>query len=82
MTTFKSQVLRELTEQQTRFAPAARRQSQIANAQKLLGEIDGGKTYPYEYVCYRLTEFRSEAYPALLLPGGSLESKMSSLPMS
>ncbi|MFM8274488.1 MAG: sigma-70 family RNA polymerase sigma factor [Gemmata sp.] len=76
MTTFKSQALRELTEQQTRFAPAARRQSQIGNAQRLLGEIDGGKTYPYQYVCFRLTEFRSEAYPHLFIPGDELKQDL------
>ncbi|MBP3953958.1 sigma-70 family RNA polymerase sigma factor [Gemmata sp. G18] len=73
MNTFKSQVLKELTEQQTRFAPAARRQAQIANAQKLLGEIESGKAYPYQYVCYRVTEYRSDAHLDLLLTGDDLK---------
>lgn len=77
MNTFKNLALRELTEQQTRFAPAARRQSQIANAQKLLSEIEPGKTYPYQYVCFRVTEFRSDAYPDLLIPGDQLKHDLS-----
>jgi RNA polymerase sigma factor (sigma-70 family) len=72
VTEFMTQALKELTEQQMRYAPAARRQVQIANAQKLLAEIDPSKTYPYQYVCFRITEYRSEAYPDLLLVGTDL----------
>ncbi|MCS6866475.1 MAG: sigma-70 family RNA polymerase sigma factor [Gemmataceae bacterium] len=72
MSEFKITALKELTEQQTRYAPTARRQAQIANAQKLLGEIEPHKTYPYQYVCYRLTEYRSEAYPDLCIRGDQL----------
>ncbi len=73
MITFKNSALKELTEQQTRFATAARRQLQIANAQKLLSEIESGRAYPYQYVCYRVTDYRSEAYPDLLLSGDDLK---------
>jgi hypothetical protein len=69
---FKQPSLRELTEQQTRYAPPARRQEQVARAEKLLGEIEPGKAYPYQYVCYRLTEYRSTAHPDLLIPGSDL----------
>jgi len=69
---FKTKALKELTEQQTRFAPPARRQSQIASAQKLLAEIDAEKKYPYQYICYRVTEYRSEALPELMIPGDDL----------
>lgn len=72
MSEFKNPALKELTEQQTRFAPAARRQSQIAGAQRLLSEVEPGKEYPYQYVCYRLTDFRSDAHPELLLRGDEL----------
>jgi RNA polymerase sigma factor (sigma-70 family) len=72
VTEFKTQALKELTEQQTRYAPPARRQSQIANAQKLLAEVEAGKSYPYQYVCFRVTDYRSDAYPDLLLAGEDL----------
>jgi len=39
--------LKELAEQQTRYAPPARRQAQVAAAQKLLAEIEPAKSYPY-----------------------------------
>jgi RNA polymerase primary sigma factor len=72
VTEFKTQALKELTEQQTRYAPAARRQSQITNAQKLLAEVDPGKAYPYQYVCFRVTDYRSDAYPDLRITGEDL----------
>jgi RNA polymerase primary sigma factor len=69
---FNTEALRELTEQQTRFAPPARRQAQIAAAQKLFGEIEAGRNYPYQYVCFRVTEYRSDAHADLLIPGTDL----------
>jgi len=70
---FRHAALRELTEQQTRYAPPARRQEQVARAEKLLSEIDPARVYPYQFVCFRLTDYRSDAYPDLLIPGGELK---------
>ena len=67
MTAFKIPALQMLTEQQVRFAPLPRRREQQARAERLLQEIEPGKDYPYQYVCFRLTEFRPEAYPDLLI---------------
>jgi len=69
---FKTKALKELAEQQTRFAPPVRRQAQVASALKLLAEIDSSKTYPYQYVCFRVTEYRSEAHSDLLIGGEDL----------
>ena len=69
MTEFKITALKELAEQQTRFAPPARRQAQVTAAQKLLAEIEPAKDYPYQYVCFRVTEYRSNAHADLLIPG-------------
>src|SRR5262245_36834037 len=72
LTAFKHPALKQLTDQQVRFAPPARRLEQLARAQKLLGEIDPGRAYPYQFVCYRITEFRPESYPDLLIGGADL----------
>ena len=69
---FKNPALKQLTDQQVRFAPAARRQEQAARARQLLTEIEPGKHYPYQFVCYRITEFRPESYPDLLIDGADL----------
>ena len=61
--------LKQLKEQQARFAPRERRLEQIDRAESLLGEIDPARPYPYEYLCFRITGFRPEAAPALVLDG-------------
>jgi len=69
---FKHPALKQLTDQQVRFAPPARRLEQLARAQKLLGEIEPDRAYPYQFVCYRVTDFRPESYPDLLIIGEDL----------
>ena len=44
----------------------------MARAEKLLAEIDPNRAYPYQYVCFRVTDYRSSAHPDLLIPGGDL----------
>jgi RNA polymerase primary sigma factor len=70
---FKAQALKELTDQQVRFAPVARRREQVARAAKLLGEADAAKSYPYQFICFRITEYRSDAHPELLVRGTDLK---------
>jgi RNA polymerase sigma factor (sigma-70 family) len=41
----------------------------MTRAERLLAEIDPGKEYPYQYIVFRLTEYRPDAYPDLLIPG-------------
>src|SRR3954469_8610438 len=69
---FKNPALKQLTDQQVRFAPPARRLEQLGRAERLLAEVDAGKQYPYQYVCFRVTEFRPDSYPDLLIPGADL----------
>src|SRR5947209_8585596 len=71
--TFKNPALKQLTDQQVRFAPPARRLEQLARAEKLLAEIDLDRQYPYQFVCFRITEFRPDSYPDLLIDGRDLE---------
>jgi RNA polymerase sigma factor (sigma-70 family) len=70
---FKHPALKQLTDQQVRFVPPARRMDQLARAERLLAEIDPGKQYPYQFVCYRVTDYRPDAYPDLLIEGRDLE---------
>ncbi len=44
----------------------------MARAERLLAELDPAKAYPYQYVVFRLTEYRPDAYPELLIPGQDL----------
>src|SRR5580658_10415154 len=70
--TYHHPAMKQLKEQQTRFAPRERRLEQVARAEQLLGEIDGAKRYPYEYLCFRITGYRPEGWPALVLDGGDV----------
>jgi RNA polymerase primary sigma factor len=73
---FKTPALRELTDQQVRYAPQARRLEQLARAARLLGEIDPQRIYPYQFVCFRITDFRSDAYADLLIRGSDLQEDL------
>src|SRR5262249_50118151 len=64
--------LKQLKEQQARFAPRERRLEQIDRAEQLLAEIEPGRCYPYEYLCYRITGYRPERAPALVLDGSDV----------
>jgi Mor family transcriptional regulator len=69
---FKQPALKQLTDQQVRFAPPARRAEQLARARKLLEEVEPGRAYPYQFVCFRVTDFRPESHRDLLIPGDEL----------
>lgn len=73
MSNFKHPALKQLTDQQVRFAPPARRAEQLVRAERLLAEVDPGKLYPYQFVCWRITEYRPDAYPHLLISGEDLK---------
>jgi RNA polymerase primary sigma factor len=46
---------------------------QLARAEKLLAEIEPGKQYPYQYLCFRITDYRPDSYPDLILGGPELQ---------
>jgi len=63
----------QLSDQQVRFAPPARRQEQLVRAERLMSEIEPSKMYPYQFVCFRITDFRPDSYPDLLIGGEDLK---------
>ena len=73
MNGFQNPAMKQLTDQQVRFAPPARRLEQLGRAEKLLSEIDPGRQYPYQFICYRITEYRPDSYPDLLVAGSDLQ---------
>ena len=79
MVEFKTPALKELADQQVRFAPVARRTEQLAKAEKLLSEIVPDRVYPYQFVCFRVTDFRSATHPDLLIPGRDLQHDLAAL---
>ena len=68
-TDYLNPVIRQLRDQQVRFAPREKKIEQVTQAERLLAELDMARTYPYEYICYRVTNFRPVSYPDLKLTG-------------
>lgn len=68
-TDYMNPAMRQLRDQQVRFAPREKKIEQVNRAEKLLDELDPERTYTYEYVCFRITTFRPSAYPDLQLSG-------------
>jgi len=46
---------------------------QLRRAEQLIAEIEPGKQYPYQFVCFRITDFRPDSYPDLLIGGDDLD---------
>ncbi len=61
--------MRQLRDQQVRFAPREKKIEQVDLAEKLLTEIDPKRVYTYQYVCFRITKYRPMAYPDLQFTG-------------
>ncbi|MEX2026549.1 MAG: helix-turn-helix domain-containing protein, partial [Pirellulaceae bacterium] len=61
--------LRQLRDQQVRYAPREKKLEQVNRAERLLAELAADRTYTYEYLCYRITDYRPEATPNVKLTG-------------
>lgn len=68
-TDYLNPAIRQLRDQQVRFAPRDKKIEQVNSAERLLAELEPEKSYSYEYLCYRVTNFRPESYPSLKLSG-------------
>jgi RNA polymerase primary sigma factor/RNA polymerase sigma factor len=69
---YQTPELRELRDQQIRFAPRTKKLQQVEAAERLITEIDGEKAYPYEYVCFRVTGYRPEEAVSAKITGEDL----------
>ena len=67
---YRNQTLAQLCDQQVRFAPRDKKLEQVERAEKLLHEIHTDRTYTYEYLCYRITDYRPEVTPNCRISGG------------
>jgi len=55
---YRIALIRELRDQQVRYAPRAKRLEQAERAERLLGELDAKRQYPYEFIFFRVTDYR------------------------
>jgi len=70
---YRVPALLQLADQLVRFTAPATRHEQMERAERLFAEIDPTRAYPYQFVCFRITEFRPEAHPDLVIPGADLK---------
>jgi RNA polymerase sigma factor (sigma-70 family) len=60
-TGYHSTTIRQLRDQQVKYAPRDKKIEQLARAEVLMRELDSARTYSYEYLCYRITDYRPES---------------------
>ncbi|MBC8353911.1 MAG: sigma-70 family RNA polymerase sigma factor [Planctomycetes bacterium] len=69
---YEDVTLKQLRDQQVRYAPRHKKVEQIDRAERLISEIDPKKTYSYEYLCYRITDYRPDAVPGSTMLGAAV----------
>jgi RNA polymerase primary sigma factor/RNA polymerase sigma factor len=70
---YRSPIMKQLRDQQVRYAPRDKKIEQVESAEALLYEISPRKAYPYEYLCFRVTGYRPEATPHLNIVGEDVQ---------
>ncbi|MCA9162021.1 MAG: RNA polymerase subunit sigma-70, partial [Planctomycetales bacterium] len=68
-TDYRNPMLKQLRDQQVRFAPRDKKVQQVERAERLIAEIDPARTYSYEYLCFRVTDYRPESTPPVTMSG-------------
>ena len=66
---FRSDVVRRLRDQQIRFTPRQKKLEQANLAERLLSELEDHRIYTYEYLCFRITNFRPDSEPDFNVSG-------------
>ena len=66
-------MMKQLRDQQVRFAPRERKLEQVERRSNCWARSRREKTYPYEYVCFRITGYRPSATPHLTMAGEDVQ---------
>jgi RNA polymerase sigma factor (sigma-70 family) len=69
MANYRNPAIRQLKDQQVRYAPREVRLQQIDKAERLLEELIQDQQYRYQELCFRITDYRPELYPDLVITG-------------
>lgn len=69
MAQYKNPAIRQLKDQQVRYAPREVRIQQIERAERLLDALDLDREYTYQELCQAITAYRPELYPDLVVSG-------------
>jgi len=66
---YHNPLIKQLRDQQVRVASRDKKLEHVNRAEKLLAELDASRSYPYEYLCYRITEYRPDTAAGVAVPG-------------
>lgn len=69
MSRYRNPALRQLAEQQVKYAPRDVRLTQIARTERLVPTLESEETYYYRDLCEEMTSYRTDLYPDLILTG-------------
>jgi len=79
MNGFHTPAMGQLADQMVRYTPAPKRREQWGRACQLLAELEDVKAYPYQYVVYRITDYRTDIHADLILSGTALREDLQTL---
>lgn len=69
---YRNPAMKQLADQQLRFAPVPVRMEQVGRAEELAFTVDSSQKYSYPDLCEKLTKYRAEMYPNLEVTGEDL----------
>src|ERR1035437_5718473 len=78
MATWRDDKILELANQLT-YSPAEKRSEQLGAAMGLVGDVDGERTYPWDFVHFRITGFQPVKHIDHVVCGKILRADLSTL---
>ncbi|QDU07117.1 RNA polymerase sigma factor SigA [Gimesia aquarii] len=66
---YHNPAIKQLAEQQVKYAPRDVKLEQISRAEEFLANIEQTQDYAYPEICKEITTYRSEIYPDLVISG-------------
>ncbi|MDF1746250.1 MAG: hypothetical protein P1V19_21295 [Gimesia sp.] len=66
---YNNPAMKQLADQQMKFAPREVKLEQISRSEEFLSEIDLDQDYSYPEICKQVTTYRGELYPDLVVSG-------------
>jgi RNA polymerase sigma factor (sigma-70 family) len=67
--TYHNPLIKQLRDQQVKVASRDKKLDHVNRAEALLTEVDVDRSYPYDYLCYRITEYRPDTAAGVSLSG-------------
>jgi RNA polymerase primary sigma factor len=69
---YRNPLIKQLRDQQVRVTSRDKKLEHVNRAEKLLAEVEPGRSYPYDYLCYRITEYRPDTAAGVSVSGREL----------